>query len=128
MSRHRLYTSILLVAISFALVIGASADAKTILVRISPADVTIDKDNQKRTIDCAGGSVTIDGNGNALVLKGDCATLKINGNDNTVTVEVVAEIATMGNKNKVTWSKGAGGRPPKISNPGTRNTIKKAEK
>ena len=128
MNRHRVHISILLVAISFALLVLASARENTTLVSPKPADVKIDKDNQNRTIDCAGGSVTVDGNGNVLVLKGDCTTLRVNGNDNTVTAEVVAEIATWGNKNKVTWTKGAGGKPPKISNPGTGNTIKKAGK
>ena len=128
MNRHRVYISILLAAISLALLVGASARENTTLVGPKPADVKIDKDNQNRTIDCAGGSVTVDGNGNVLVLKGDCTTLRVNGNDNTVTAEVVAEIATWGNRNKVTWAKGAGGKPPKISNPGTGNTIKKAGK
>jgi hypothetical protein len=118
----------LLVTISFATVASASGGAKRSVVRTITADVTIDKNDVKRTIDCAGGSVTVEGNGCVLVLKGDCSTLKVNGNNNTVTVEAVAEISTQGNRNKVTWTRGAGGRPPKISNPGTGNTIKRAEK
>lgn len=128
MNRQRLYISTLLVALSFAPLASANGGAKKTSARTDTADVTIDKNNQKRTLDCAGGSVTVDGNGNVLILKGDCSTLKINGNDNTVTAEAVAEIETWGNRNKVTWARGAGGRPPKVSNPGTGNTIRRAEK
>ena len=128
MNRHRLYVCALLVAISVAPLANVSGGTRTSAARFNPADVTIDKNNLNRTIDCAGGSVTVDGNGNVLVLKGDCSALKVNGNDNTVTAEGVAEISTMGNRNKVTWRRGAGGRPPRISNPGTGNTIKHAEK
>ena len=115
-----------LVVLSFVPLAGASRGPTA--ASTNTADVTIDKNNQKRTIDCAGGSVTVSGNENTLVLNGDCSSLKISGNDNTVTAEGVAEIATWGNRNKVTWTRGAGGHPPKISNPGTGNTIKRAPK
>src|SRR6185295_14292602 len=102
MNRQRLYVSALLVALSFAQVVDASVGKKTTSARTNATDFIIDKNNQKRTLDCAGGSVTVDGNGNALILKGDCRALRINGNDNTVTAEAVAEIETRGNRNKVT--------------------------
>jgi hypothetical protein len=92
-----------------------------------PADVTIDENQIKRAIDCKGGGVTINGDKNQLTLTGQCSTLKVNGNENIVSVEAVAEISTWGNRNNVTWRRGAGGKPPKISNPGTANNIKKAE-
>jgi hypothetical protein len=97
-------------------------------MRANPADVTINKNEQKRTIDCNGGAVSINGDRNTLTLTGECSTLRVDGNDNIVTVEAVAEISTWGNRNKVTWTRGVGGKPPTISNPGTSNTIKKAEK
>ena|SRR5215471_13662087 len=91
------------------------------------ADVTIDESLIKRTIDCKGGGVTINGDKNQVTLTGQCSTLRVNGNENIAKVEAVAEITTWGNRNKVTWTRGAGGKPPKISNPGTANIIKKEE-
>ena len=128
MSRHCLCISVVLVVLSLVPLASASHGARTTAVIPNRADVTVDKNDQKRTIDCAGGSVTVAGNDNVLVLNGDCTTLKISGNDNTVTAEGVAEIATWGNRNKVTWTRGAGGHPPKISNPGTGNSIKHTPK
>ena len=71
--------------------------------------------------------MTVDGDHNTLTLTGQCGTQRVNGNNNVVTVEAVAQIATWGNRNGVVWTQGVGGKPPKISNPGTGNKIKKAD-
>ena len=54
MSKHRVCISAVLVVLSLVPLAGASHGAKTTVVIPNRADVTIDKNNQKRTIDCAG--------------------------------------------------------------------------
>ena len=69
----------------------------------SPAgtrDITIDGNNDHRTIDCQGNTVTVNGNSNRLLLRGTCTKLVINGNENTVRWSGSAPaVSDLGNKN-----------------------------
>ena len=133
MGRHHLSMTVVACFLLFVALAGKAVTrprrvaSRTAATITKPADVTIDESLIKRTIDCKGGGVTINGDKNQVTLTGQCSTLKVNGNENIVNVEAVAEISTWGNRNNVTWRRGAGGKPPKISNPGTANNIKKAE-
>ena len=102
-------------------------------------DISVTGNKQSGTKDCAGGAATIAGNSNTLTLK-NCATVSVMGNKNTLTLEgtsklevpgnnntvnagTVSSINTMGNDNTDTYTPGAGGKKPSISNLGSRNKI-----
>jgi len=121
--------SILAAALFSSLALGGAPANPIHAAKPTPtADVTIEKNQQKRSINCGGGSVSITGDQNDVTLTGECDTLSIDGNANLVNVEAVAHITTRGNRNKVYWGKGVGGKAPKISNPGTANIIEKSGK
>ena len=90
-------------------------------------DIEIDEGDLVRTIDCRGRNVIVNGGNNKLTLRGECNTLTVDGADNKITVEAVGTIKTEGNNNEVTWTKGLGGKNPKISNPGKGNVIRQAK-
>ena len=91
-------------------------------------DVVLDEGNLVRTIDCRGRNVVVNGGNNKLTLRGECNTLTVTGAGNKITVEEVGAIITEGNDNEVTWTRGLGGKNPKISNTGKGNVIKQATK
>ena len=90
-------------------------------------DIEIDEGGLVRTIDCRGRNVIVNSGDNKLTLRGECNTLTVSGADNKITVEAVGTIKTEGNNNEITWTKGLGGKNPKISNPGKGNTIRQAK-
>lgn len=86
-------------------------------------EIVIDSNKGQRTITCRGDEIVVNGNRNTLTLRGECRSVNVNGNENTIVADAVAEIVTSGNDNKVRWARGADGKQPAISNPGSRNTI-----
>ena len=106
---------------------------ETGIVGMSPSvtgygdDIEIDDGGLERTIDCRGRNVIVNSGDNKLTLRGECNTLTVHGADNKITVEAVGTIKTEGNNNEVTWTKGLGGKNPKISNPGKGNVIRQAK-
>ena len=90
-------------------------------------DLEIDEGNLVRTIDCHGRNVIVNSGRNKLTLRGECNTLTVNGEGNKITVEAVGTIKAEGNNNEVTWTKGLGGKNPRISNPGKGNVIRQAK-
>ena len=90
-------------------------------------DLEIDEGSLVRTIDCRGRNVIVNSGDNKLTLRGECNTLTVFGARNKITVEAVGTIKTEGNNNDVTWTKGLGGKSPKISNPGMDNVIRQAK-
>ena len=90
-------------------------------------DIEIDEGDLERTIDCRGRNVIVNSGRNKLTLRGECNTLTVNGEGNKITVEAVGTIKTEGNNNEVTWTKGLGGKNPRISNPGKDNVIRQAK-
>jgi hypothetical protein len=112
------------------------------LTSIASADVSLMDNDQKVTVDCAkdknvniignSATVTLTGtctkvsvSGNKATVTGSATTVLISGNSNTANLTTVDTIMVTGNKNTVTY-KGAVDaklKKPKISNPGTGNTI-----
>jgi hypothetical protein len=91
------------------------------------AAVTLNDNGLTAGVECQGNDVTINGNKNTLRLRGECAKIIVKGNFNKITVEAATAILAPGNKNDITWTRGAGKKAPSISNPGGRNRIKRAE-
>ena len=69
------------------------------LGHLSYAQIEIDGNNQKQTLDCEGQKVEVGGRGHVIHLKGDCSKVEIMGTNNTVTVNGLtsAELAGEGN-------------------------------
>ena len=112
--------SILLIAV-VAVTVGPAA--------AGDAPVRVINDSElKKTIACdAKDDIVVNGGGNRLTLTGECGKIVVNGGENTVTIEAAAELEVTGADNKVTYKRGAGGKPtPKTTNSGKGNTIAKA--
>jgi hypothetical protein len=70
--------------------------------------------------------VVVNGGKNRLTLTGECGKVVVNGGDNIVTVEAAAEIVVSGAGNKVSYTRGVGGKAAlKTSNLGKGNSIVK---
>jgi hypothetical protein len=104
------------------------------------ADVSIDDDNRKVTVDCAKDkNVIINSNkvtatltgtcdrvyiaGNKATVKGSAVQILVAGNDNTLTLDAVDELMVSGNDNTVTYKKGIKQKSPKVGNPGNGNKV-----
>lgn len=104
------------------------------------ADVDLVDNNQKVTVDCAKDkSVNIAGNkatvtltgtcdevnisGNKATVKGSALTVNVSGNDNTLTLDATDHIMVSGNKNAITYKKGATSKKPSVMSVGTDNKI-----
>jgi hypothetical protein len=91
------------------------------------AAVVLNDNNLTAGVECQGNDVTINGNKNTLRLRGECRRVYVKGNFNRVAVEAAVAIYASGNKNDITWSRGAGKKAPSISNPGGRNKITRGD-
>jgi len=65
----------------------------------------IDGNEAERTFACEGRDVTVEGNGLEITLTGDCGVVKAVGNKNDLTIDGVARVEVVGNKNSVTWAR-----------------------
>jgi hypothetical protein len=90
------------------------------------ADINVTGNHRSETFDCGGRDASIDGDHNDITLTGECGSVSVDGNHNSVSVEAVAAVSANGNHNNVTWSRGVGGRSPRISNLGNRNSVTRA--
>lgn len=81
--------------------------------------LTITGVRQNRTITCNDSTVAVSGISNTVVLTGHCASLKVSGMKNVVTVDAVDAVDASGINNKVTFHSGS----PQISNSGSGNTV-----
>jgi hypothetical protein len=68
------------------------------------------------------------GNQNKVTLTGECEHIEIAGNQNIVTIEGAGSISVPGNDNIVSWERGIDGKPPAVSNPGSRNHLARVKK
>jgi hypothetical protein len=85
--------------------------------------LTIAASDVTETHDCAGGSVTVDGSDDVLTLR-HCPELTVTGGGNRIVlVGPVRRIRLLGGENRVQWSEGEGGRPPKVETPGAANEV-----
>jgi hypothetical protein len=139
--KRRLYLVVAAVTISVLAI--ASALSQPMFTTAQQSDVSVNGDDENRMIECKGNAVTVNGDDNNLRLQGDCSRLSVFGDDNTiaaqtvteisilgddnnVSVGTVARISTIGDDNNVTWEKGAGGKPPEVSNTGEDNVTRQA--
>jgi hypothetical protein len=85
-------------------------------------------DNRQRiTRACDGSDVYIAGNHNVLNLSGDCGRVHVSGNENQLMLDGAAEIGTSGNRNQVSWRRGAGGAAePRVADSGKNNRVARA--
>ncbi len=121
----------------------ASALSQPMFTPAQQSDVSVNGDDENRMIECKGNAVNVNGDDNNLRLQGDCSRLSVFGDDNTINADTVTEISilgddnniavgtvarisTIGEYNKVTWEKGAGGKPPEVSNTGEENVTRQA--
>ncbi len=65
----------------------------------------IDGNEAERTFACEGRDITVEGNGLEITLTGDCGLVKAIGNKNDLTIDGVARIEVVGNKNSVRWAR-----------------------
>lgn len=108
---------------------------------IAFADLSVIENNKTLTVECAKeGSVRLIGNHNTITLIGTCAKVTITGNhatvkgsasviyvagnNNTLAIDGVDEIAVAGNKNTLAYKSGLKGKlPTAIKNSGKDNKI-----
>jgi hypothetical protein len=99
--------------------------------RSSRADGTayriVDNDHKKSIACKTGDTAEIAGNGNTVAVTGACASVRISGNGNKVTIDQAGAIDAPGNKNTITWHGGLAGKDPQVSNLGTDNTVTKSK-
>lgn len=94
--------------------------------KASGRSIEVNGDHRTVRVDCGGSDAQIGGNHNEVTLTGECRNVEVSGNHNTVHVDVAAAISAVGNRNSVTWSRGAGVASPRVSNVGTGNTVSRA--
>ena len=90
---------------------------------VKGGEVSVNGNNGIRTLKGGGGNFAINGNGNRITITGNAARVRVNGNRNRVTVAGVGVIQVPGNGNTVTWSRGLGGKKPRVSVLGNRNRV-----
>jgi DUF3060 family protein len=94
------------------------ADAKPLLIA-----------GQKKrvTAECNKRNVTVTGLANRVLLKGSCGVLIVSGTRHEIAIEEVDMISVEGSENQITYTRGTGGKPPRIAQNGRKNSVKKAE-
>jgi hypothetical protein len=90
--------------------------------------IAISRNGLTKTITCDHAEVDVSGNMNTISVRGECDKVVVSGNHNVLKIETVAAISTPGNFNDVVWEEGVGDRQPRISNIGTKNSIRQLER
>lgn len=95
---------------------------------LSFAEIEIDGNNQRQTLDCKGQKVEVGGSGHIIKLKGDCTKVEIMGTNNTITVNGLTSAKVAGEGNRLYYKKALSknGKLPQIIE-GTNNKIIKQE-
>lgn len=80
---------------------------------------------QTQDLDCAGGDALVNGSSNRVSVHGECHSLRVNGSDNVIEIELTAgaPVAIAGNSNHVLYAATGGGVGPSVSTQGTGNQI-----
>ena len=81
--------------------------------------------SQRLTVACGTEGAKVQGMGNTVTLTGMCATVLVEGSDNTVHIAVLGRLTVAGMNNKVYWTSGIDGATPKITKEGIGNTVAK---
>ena len=71
--------------------------------------------SQRLTVACGTEGAKVQGMGNTVTLTGTCATVLVEGSDNTVHIAVLGRLTVAGMNNKVYWTSGIDGATPKIT-------------
>lgn len=90
------------------------------------ADVAVDENNVTAKRDCKGADAVVNGNSNTLTFA-NCPKVTVMGNKNRIDTGDATVVAVLGNDNVVTWHASPDGTPPRVSNPGSRNTVSGAK-
>ena len=81
--------------------------------------------SQRLTVACGTEGAKVQGMGNTVTLTGACATVLVEGSDNTVHIATLGRLTVAGMNNKVYWTSGIDGATPKITKEGIGNTVEK---
>jgi hypothetical protein len=81
--------------------------------------------SQRLTVACGTEGAKVQGMGNTVTLTGPCATVLVEGSDNTVHIALLGRLTVAGMNNKVYWTSGIDGATPKITKEGVGNTVEK---
>ncbi len=88
------------------------------------AQIEVDGNNKRQTLDCKGQNVEVGGNDNIVTLKGNCGKIELMGSNNIVTVDGLTAADLGGNDNRLFYYKAvtkSGKLPQTIE--GNRNKI-----
>jgi hypothetical protein len=81
--------------------------------------------SQRLTVACGTEGAKVQGMGNTVTLTGTCATVLVEGSDNTVHIATLGRLTVAGMNNKVYWTSGIDGATPKITKEGVGNVVAK---
>lgn len=85
----------------------------------------VDGMSQRLTVACGTEGAKVQGMGNTVSLTGACATVLVEGSDNTVHIATLGRLTVAGMNNKVYWTSGIDGATPKITKEGIGNIVEK---
>ncbi len=81
--------------------------------------------SQRLTVACGSEGAKVQGMGNTVTLTGPCATVLVEGSNNTVHIAMLGRLTVAGMNNKVFWTAGIDGATPKVTKEGVGNTVEK---
>lgn len=79
--------------------------------------------DMSKSTQCNGQPVYIQGNGNQISLTGSCPQVRVNGNENQVTVAQLGKVQVVGNDNQVKWAQALNGQEPQVQTSGNDNQV-----
>jgi hypothetical protein len=85
----------------------------------------VEGSSQRLTVACGADGAKVQGLGNTVTLTGPCATVLVEGSNNTVHIATLGRLTVAGMNNKVYWTAGIDGAAPKITKEGFGNTVEK---
>jgi hypothetical protein len=94
-----------------------------VLAGPATADEMVMGERAKRSIDCAGQTVTITGSRHQLTLRGRCTHVVLTGERSTVRVESLGRLTVSGTGHRVEWEQGLDGKEPVIENQGLDSAV-----
>jgi hypothetical protein len=80
-----------------------------------------------KAVNCKGHDISIKGNHVTVSATGDCGDVSVLGNHNRVVLDGVTSLQVLGNHNSVNWTRGVGGKPPRVQNLGNKNVVTRTE-
>ncbi len=102
------------------------ADVVAVDVAESGPNISINSPEQRKKFNCSKyNRVIVNADGKDLAVEGACKQVMINGDNNKVAVNAVAEIVFNGSGNTVEHTKYANGKPPVVTDNTGSNTVTK---